>query len=119
MTVHTITQEEIEAARSTKKFNRRYPGVVSPGQYAWNEEAHRYERIDVSSSSESPYDFSASGLGIGSLGSHIERPATPTAAQIRHEAIRTIVRCKRCRKTYYDGAMFTTDFGSGLCDDCY
>jgi hypothetical protein len=29
------------------------------------------------------------------------------------------LRCRRCGQSEFSGAMFTTDPGSGFCDDCY
>lgn len=66
-------------------------------------------------------DFDRTGLGIGGLGRYQERPPTPTAEQIgrvrRQE--QKALRCRRCGQSELDGAMFTTDPASGLCDDCY
>ena len=67
------------------------------------------------------YDFSASGLGIGGLGTHQEKPIIPTVAAIKRverlEAEMTV--CRRCGASdVFDGAMFT-DGGGDICDDCF
>jgi len=71
--------------------------------------------------SPSPYDFSASGLGIGGLGTYDEKPIIPTVATIqrveRLESEMTV--CRRCGASdVFDGAMFT-DGGGDICDDCF
>lgn len=71
---------------------------------------------------ENPHDFSRTGLGIGGLGYHVEEPTIPTVKQIERleQMERKARRCRRCGCTdVFDGAMFTTDPSSGLCDDCY
>jgi hypothetical protein len=67
------------------------------------------------------HDFD-SGLGIGGLGRHIEEKPVPTVEQVKRleqmEARATY--CRKCGQSdVFDGAMFTTDPSSGLCDDCY
>lgn len=51
----------------------------------------------------------------------LSRRSTPTAEQIgrlrRREA--KALRCRRCRQSELDGAMFTTDPAARICDDCY
>lgn len=66
-------------------------------------------------------DFSESGLGIGGAGSHVEVPIVPSTRTANKiiEMSRRARRCRRCGQTdLFDGAMFTTNPGSGLCDDC-
>jgi len=77
---------------------------------------------ELSTGEENPRDFSHTGLGIGGLGSYVEDPIIPTVAQMeRMERLeRQDRRCRRCHQSEtFDGAMFTTDARSGLCDDCY
>ena len=61
------------------------------------------------------------GFGIGGLGQHEEKPIAPTAEQIERvvRQERHARRCRSCGCSTLDGAMFTTDASSGLCDDCY
>ena len=61
------------------------------------------------------------GYGIGGLGKHEEKPVAPTAGQIEQvvRQERRARRCKACGCSELDGARFTTDASSGLCDDCY
>jgi hypothetical protein len=61
------------------------------------------------------------GFGIGGLRRH-EEDHVPTAAEIaRGEELKRQARyCRRCGcSDIFDGAMFTTDPASGICDDCY
>jgi hypothetical protein len=69
---------------------------------------------------EQPEQGFDSGLGIGGLGQHVEEHA-PTTQEIERQVIaeRTTQRCSRCGASELSGAMFTTDAGSGVCDDCY
>ena len=67
------------------------------------------------------YDFDR-GFGIGGLARYAEPPVIPTVQQMERVAKleAQAVRCRRCGDTdMFDGAMFTTDAASGLCDDCY
>jgi len=61
------------------------------------------------------------GYGIGGLGQHAEEGPTPTAEQVERvvRQERRARRCSSCGCSSLDGAMFTTDASSGLCDDCY
>lgn len=65
------------------------------------------------------HDFDT-GLGIGGLGRHEERPYVPTVAAIDREMARRVMlrRCSQCGATEDGGAMFTTGGGS-VCDDCF
>lgn len=68
-----------------------------------------------------PHDFDQ-GFGIGGLGRHTEKPFVPTITQMqRLERIEAqAIYCRKCGQSdIIDGAMFTTDAHSGLCDDCY
>jgi len=70
---------------------------------------------------ESPLDFSHSGLGISGLANYDEKPIIPSVAAIkRMEKIENEMQiCRRCGASdLIDGAMFTTMAGSGYCDDC-
>ena len=67
-------------------------------------------------------DFSRSGLGIGGLGSYQEPPFIPTVAQMERmdQMEASATTCRKCGESdVMDGAMFSTDRSSGLCDDCY
>lgn len=62
------------------------------------------------------------GFGIGGLGRYVEDPIIPSlAAMERAERMEAQARyCSRCGESdLFDGVMFSTDPGSGLCDDCY
>lgn len=67
-----------------------------------------------------PRDFD-SGLGIGGLGRHQEKPIIPTVAQMeRMEKLEAqATTCRRCGQSDLDGAMFTTGGGGSICDDCF
>jgi len=63
-------------------------------------------------------------LGIGGIGvfTENEMPIIPSArAMARAERLeKTDIICRRCGASKnFDGAMFTTDASSGICDDCY
>ena len=63
-------------------------------------------------------------MGIGGIGTYAENemPVIPSVAAIEcMERMEARARyCRRCGQSdVFDGAMFTTDRGSGLCDDCY
>ena len=76
---------------------------------------------DAATPQSANQDFSRSGLGIGSLSHHIEDPLIPSEAGLaRVEQMHTqATTCRRCHQSdLFDGAMFTTDPASGLCDDC-
>ena len=65
-------------------------------------------------------DFSESGLGIGGLAHHEEKPIAPSARAVerveRMHQRETI--CRICGQSdVFDGAMFTT-YGGNICDDC-
>lgn len=67
-----------------------------------------------------PHDTD-SGLGIGGINRDQSMPMIPSARAIeraqRMAATDTV--CKRCGASKnFDGAMFTTLGGSGICDDC-
>ena len=123
----TITQQELN---QTSDADRRwkYPGVTGPGAYTWNEAQNRYEPASqhtaisaVVDSADEHQDFDG-GFGIGGLGRYVEEPIIPTVEQMnRQEALeRRARRCRKCGQTdVFDGAMFTVDPESGLCDDCY
>lgn len=67
-------------------------------------------------------DFDRTGLGIGGIGRHIDELIVPsdTAAKRISAKKRQGRRCCRCGQSdVFDGAMFTNDPSSGLCDDCY
>ena len=123
--VHIITQEQIDSIPE-HKHSWMLPGVTGPGEYTWNEADHIYEPVAVVSPNppEQPpqtYDFDR-GFGIGGLARYEEPPFIPTVAQMerleRLEAQATY--CRRCGQSdVFDGAMFTTDRSSGLCDDCF
>lgn len=71
---------------------------------------------------ENAHDFSTSGLGIGGAGSYVEQPIIPTIAAIKRveRMEQRATYCKRCGDSdVFDGAMFTTARGSGICDDCF
>ncbi len=66
--------------------------------------------------------FDRTGLGIGRLSQHTEPTPTPSARQIERVVRKTrqAQTCCRCGQSdTWDGAMFTTDPSSGICDDCY
>jgi hypothetical protein len=70
---------------------------------------------------ESPYDFDSGGFGIGGLGRYEEPPVIPSAKALeRYERLeKRATYCRQCGQSdVFDGAMFTTLAGSGLCDDC-
>lgn len=63
-------------------------------------------------------------LGIGGIGvfTENEMPTIPSSAALaRMKRLQeTDIICRRCGASKnLDGAMFTTDASSGLCDDCY
>jgi len=125
MTIYQITQADLDATPE-RDHRWMWPGVTGPGTYTWNEAANRYERHGatkaVATEDEHPHDFDRTGLGIGGLGRHVEEPAVPTVQQMERleQMEQSAQYCKRCRHSdVFDGAMFTTDPGSGLCDDCY
>ena len=71
---------------------------------------------------ESVYDFDRTGAGIGGINRLQEDLIIPTKAAFeRYERLEArATYCRRCGKSdVFDGAMFTTDPASGLCDDCY
>jgi len=79
------------------------------------------EEVHPTASPEMGHDFDK-GFGIGGLGRHAEEPIIPTVEQMKRieTAEAKMQTCRRCRQSdLYDGAMFTTDPSSGLCDDCY
>lgn len=61
------------------------------------------------------------GLGIRGLDRYTEPVPTPTGEQIDRQIQRQAQarRCRSCGCSELEGAMFTTDPSSGLCDDCY
>jgi len=124
MPIYQITQEDLDATPE-RDHRWRWPGVTGPGAYTWNEAANCYERHGATKAAatedEHPHDFDRTGLGIGNLGRYVEEPAVPTIQQIeRLEKLEAQAQyCKRCGcSDVFDGAMFTTIAGSGLCDDC-
>lgn len=67
-------------------------------------------------------DFDRTGAGIGGIGRLEEKPIVPTEAALeRYERLEAqATYCRRCGQSdAFDGAMFTTDPASGLCDDCF
>jgi hypothetical protein len=88
---------------------------------ATKETIEGYSQIDDPMGlNESPHDFD-SGLGIGGLGRHQEKPIIPTVAQMeRMEQLEAkATTCRRCgQNDTFDGAMFTTG-GGNTCDDCF
>lgn len=117
MEIYTITKAEWELADDKRKA-WRYPGVTGPGQYTWHEANYIY--YPVQSQDDAQHDFD-SGLGIGGLGRHKEKPIIPTVAQMeRIEQLETkATTCRRCgQNDVFDGAMFTTG-GGNVCDDCF
>ena len=62
-----------------------------------------------------------SGLGIGGINNDQSMPFIPSARAIERvqKMHDTDTICKRCGASEnFDGAMFTTLGGSGICDDC-
>jgi len=75
----------------------------------------------IAKPTESPYDFDRTGAGIGGIGRFQDDPIIPTQKAFeRYEQLRArATYCRRCHQSdVFDGAMFTTDPASGLCDDC-
>lgn len=66
--IHNITQQQLDETKP-EDHRWRWPGVMGPGSYTWNEGKNRYEPIS-SVPAESSHDFSHSGLGIGGAGRH-------------------------------------------------
>jgi len=67
------------------------------------------------------YDFDRTGAGIGGINRLQDDPIIPTQAALeRYEQMQArATHCRRCGcSDVFDGAMFTTDPASGLCDDC-
>lgn len=63
-------------------------------------------------------------MGLGGIGAYTENeiPIIPNEAALeRIERMeRTDIVCRRCGASQnFDGAMFTADRNSGICDDCY
>jgi hypothetical protein len=111
MTIYTITQKDLDENKPW-----RYPGVTEPGRYTWSETHYSYYPVQQNG----PTDFD-SGLGIGGLGRHEEKPIVPIATQVeRMEKAQARARiCRRCGQSdVFDGAMFTTG-GGNVCDDCF
>jgi len=118
MKTYTITQAMIDS-----KPAYTLPGVSKPGEYAYDEANNLYRFLPetlgqiVTWIQEYNHTF-----GIGSLSSYEETPIIPTVAQIQRVAkMESEARYCRCcgQSDVFDGAMFTTDPSSGLCDDCY
>lgn len=88
------------------------------------------EEVELVQDDSRGYDFDRTGLGIGGINRAdpyydeldvihaLERdPGLLDRIQTRERTMRV---CRRCGDNdLYDGAMFTTDPASGLCDDCY
>ena len=96
---------------------------MSPGWIEENIDGPHYSAVEQTQNkrTESPLDFSHSGLGIGGLAHYDEPPVVPSVAAIkRAEKIEAEMQtCRRCGASdLLDGAMFTTMAGSGYCDDC-
>ena len=71
--------------------------------------------------SKSNYDFDRTGVGVSRLSQHDEKPIIPTPQAIKRlECLeQQATTCNSCHQTdVFDGAMFTTDPASGMCDDC-
>ena len=120
MKTHTITQQQLDEAPPY-----RYPGVNQPGEYTYSEADNLYRPVSQSQASPQP-DISGGdfdrGFGIGGLGRYQEDPIIPSVTAIeRVERMEARARtCRRCGQSdVFDGAMFTTDASSGLCDECY
>ncbi|MFH1634308.1 MAG: hypothetical protein ABIG63_09920 [Chloroflexota bacterium] len=122
MKTYQITQGQLDDA-AQKNQSYLYPGVTGPGTYTYSENDNLYSPVAAPQiTEENPHDFSASGLGIGGLGSHVEQLPIPTVAQIaRLEQIEQQVKyCRRCGDN--DGPYGDARFGNGggnVCDDCF
>ena len=104
-------------------FLKQYPGVVgakSNGEQMGFGEAHEVVIVDAQIGSVEFVDTD-SGLGIGGINNDQSMPIIPNvrvSARIQklHD---TDTVCRRCGASEnFDGAMFTTIAGSGICDDC-
>ena len=72
--------------------------------------AQTYQSIDIDS-----------GLGIGGINNDQSMPTIPSIEALERvqRMEDTDIVCKRCHSSKnFDGAMFTTMAGSGICDDC-
>ena len=119
----TITQQQLDETPPQHHF-WRWPGVTGPGQYTWDEAANTHRPAAESPSPAGPGDSEHHGvMGIGGIGVYAEneKPTIPSAKTLeRYERrLATAVVCRRCRASSLDGAMFTTDAGGNVCDDCF
>ena len=104
-------------------FFKQYPGVVgekSNGEQMGFGEAHEVVIVGAQIGSVEFMDTD-SGLGIGGIGNDQSMPTVPSArafARVQRLSDTDTV-CRRCGASkHFDGAMFTTITGSGICDDC-
>lgn len=102
----------------------KYPGVVgrdeSGAQHGFGE-YHTVELVTPAPIIGIEFGDTDSGLGIGGIGNDQSMPVIPSARAIsRVQRMRdTDIVCKKCGASKnFDGAMFTTNAGSGICDDC-
>ena len=120
METYTITQQMID-----EKPAYALPGITEPGEYTYSEDKNLYEPV-LPKTLEGIVEWTQQynrkvEFGIGSLGRHVEMPATPSlAAMERIEKMEArACYCRRCGQSdVFDGAMFTTGGGS-ICDDCF
>ncbi len=60
------------------------------------------------------------GFGIGGLGRQVAKDTlTPRQAERKAQAERETKYCSICGASELDGAMFSTDAGGNVCDDCF
>tara|TARA_R110000868_G_C10607994_1_gene741133 strand:+ start:99 stop:515 length:417 start_codon:yes stop_codon:yes gene_type:complete len=104
-------------------FFKQYPGVVgakSSGIQMGFGEMHEVVIVDAQIGSVE-FVGTDSGLGIGGIRNDQSMPIIPSArafARVQRLSDTDTV-CRRCGASkHFDGAMFTTITGSGICDDC-
>lgn len=122
--VYSITQAQLdEDATRPSHHSSKYPNVTRPGEYHYSEADNEFYPIaqDATAQVVEQADFDG-GFGIGGLSRYIEDPIIPTVKQMERQdqMERKAQYCRSCGcSDIFDGAMFSTDASSGLCDDCY
>lgn len=122
MTGETVYTCVIGASRHD--FFKQYPGIVGAksngGQMGFGE-MHEVVLVSTQPIGNPESHDTDSGLGIGGIANDQSMPTVPSArALARVQRLSdTDTVCRRCGASkHFDGAMFTTIAGSGICDDC-
>lgn len=113
----------VTGSARTEQF-AKYRGIVGQNkrgaQHGFGE-YHTVELVTPAPITSVGFTDTDSGLGIGGINNDQSIPVIPSARALARvqrlsDTDKVCIRCGASK--HFDGAMFTTIAGSGICDDC-